>query len=125
MMAQITFDKEFNYWDILVELDIQPNETEKYAYSELDEVATLIVHDVTQQQLDNALAAYDHDAFLARLPKEHPTLDVQIELLGMQLSIEKLTNMQLNQEKDLLIDSIGAELAHLRIELITMKGGGM
>lgn len=124
-MAQITFNEEYNFWGILVSVGVQPSETDTYEYEAQDSTATLIVHDVTQKQLDDALAAYDHDAFLASLPKAHPTLDEQIELLGMQLSIEKLTNMQLNQEKDLLIDSIGAELAQLRIELITMKGGGV
>ena len=35
----------------------------------------------------------------------------QIEMLGMQLAMEKITNMQANAEKDAIIDSFGSNEA--------------
>lgn len=49
----------------------------------------------------------------------------QIEMMGMQLAMERITNMQAHAEKDALIDSLGAQLAQMRFDIILLKGGGM
>lgn len=53
------------------------------------------------------------------------TNDEQLEMMGMQLAFEKLANMQTNAEKDMIIDSMGAQLVQLRIEMMALKGGGI
>ena len=85
-MATINFNKEFNFWDILVSVGIQPSEKEKYEYSEQDEIATLIVHNVTQKRLDVALANYDHQAYLDGLPKPQKS---ETELLKEQVQMQQ------------------------------------
>lgn len=79
-MAQITFNQEFNFWDILVAVNIQPREQDKYTYNSQGDTATLIVYDVTQQQLDDALATYDHQKYLDGLPKPVPTVEEKLRL---------------------------------------------
>lgn len=83
MMAQITFDKEFNFWDILINADIQPSEDGKYKYTEQGDIATLVVYDITQRQLDDALANYNHQAFLDGLPKPQSS---KAEILEQQIT---------------------------------------
>lgn len=58
-------------------------------------------------------------------PFNQPTAKEQLELLGMQIALEKLSNMQANTDKDALIDSMGAQLVQMRIELMQLKGGGI
>lgn len=49
-----------------------------------------------------------------------PTTDEQVKSLGEQLAQEKVKNIQ----KDLLINSLGLQLTQLKLEVISMKGGG-
>lgn len=49
----------------------------------------------------------------------------QIEMLGMQLAMEKITNMQTNAEKDAIIDSFGSQIIQMKLEIMAMKGGGV
>ena len=68
-MATITFNKEYNYWDILVSINIQPREKDKYTYVVDGHDATLSVNSVSQKDLEQALEIYDHQKFLDNLPK--------------------------------------------------------
>ncbi|MEY9975719.1 hypothetical protein [Lysinibacillus sp. RC79] len=52
-----------------------------------------------------------------------PDLETQIAALGMQLTQEKLANMQNNIQKDALINDLGAQVAQMKLELIALKGG--
>lgn len=49
-----------------------------------------------------------------------PTTEEQVMSLGEQLAQEKMKNIQ----KDLLINNMGAQLAQLKLDVISMKGGG-
>ncbi|MFJ8099419.1 XkdW family protein [Lysinibacillus sp. NPDC096212] len=49
-----------------------------------------------------------------------PTTEEQVLSLGEQLAQEKMKNIQ----KDLLINSLGSELSQLKLDVISMKGGG-
>ncbi|MGE7021981.1 XkdW family protein [Solibacillus cecembensis] len=50
-----------------------------------------------------------------------PTTEEQISALGMQLTQEKLANMQ----KDAIINGLGEQLAQVKLEIMAMKGGGV
>ena len=56
---------------------------------------------------------------IARLEKEKEELKVYTAALGQTLTEEKITNIQ----KDMLLQGLGQEVAALKIELITLKGG--
>lgn len=49
-----------------------------------------------------------------------PTTEEQVMSLGEQLAQEKMKNIQ----KDLLINNMGSQLAQLKLDVISMKGGG-
>ncbi|MFJ6210609.1 XkdW family protein [Lysinibacillus sp. NPDC092081] len=49
-----------------------------------------------------------------------PTAEGQVLSLGEELAQEKVKNIQ----KDLLINSLGSQLTQLKLDIITMKGGG-
>ncbi|MEY9979675.1 hypothetical protein [Lysinibacillus sp. RC79] len=49
-----------------------------------------------------------------------PTTDEQVLSLGEELTQEKVKNIQ----KDLLINSLGSQLTQLKLDFISMKGGG-
>lgn len=44
----------------------------------------------------------------------------QVGMLGMQLTQEKIANMQ----KDVVINGLGMQVAQMKLEIITLKGGG-
>lgn len=79
-MAQITFKKEFNFWDILVDVNIQPFEQDKYVYQVNNDIATLTIEEVSQSELEQALSSYDHQKYLDGLPKPQPSETEQIRL---------------------------------------------
>ena len=47
------------------------------------------------------------------------TLKEQVASLGLQLTQEKFASMQ----KDALINSLGAQLAQMKLEIMVLKGG--
>ncbi len=49
-----------------------------------------------------------------------PKIEDRIAEIGMQLTQEKLANMQ----KDAIIDSLGAQVAQMKLEIMALKGGG-
>ncbi|MEO4053360.1 hypothetical protein [Solibacillus sp. CAU 1738] len=49
-----------------------------------------------------------------------PTTEEQVAELGMQLTQEKLSNIQ----KDVIINGLGSQVAQMKIEIMAMKGGG-
>ncbi|MET4562165.1 hypothetical protein ABIA69_003351 [Lysinibacillus parviboronicapiens] len=49
-----------------------------------------------------------------------PTTEEQVMSLGEQLAQEKVKNIQ----KDLLINNLGSQLTQLKLDFISMKGGG-
>ncbi|QDQ03387.1 D-alanyl-D-alanine carboxypeptidase [Lysinibacillus fusiformis] len=49
-----------------------------------------------------------------------PTTAEQVMSLGEQLAQEKVKNIQ----KDLLINNLGSQLTQLKLDVISMKGGG-
>lgn len=49
-----------------------------------------------------------------------PTTQEQVMSLGEQLAQEKVKNIQ----KDLLINNLGTQLTQLKLDMISMKGGG-
>lgn len=49
-----------------------------------------------------------------------PTTEEQVMSLGEQLAQEKMKNIQ----KDLLINSLGSQLTQVKLDVISMKGGG-
>ncbi|MGE7112750.1 XkdW family protein [Lysinibacillus sp. NPDC047702] len=49
-----------------------------------------------------------------------PTTDEQVKSLGEQLAQEKVKNIQ----KDILLNNFGAQLTQLKLDMISMKGGG-
>lgn len=49
-----------------------------------------------------------------------PTTEEQVLSLGEELAQEKVKNIQ----KDLLINSLGTQLTQLKLDMISMKGGG-
>ncbi|OXS74929.1 hypothetical protein B1B04_08555 [Lysinibacillus sp. KCTC 33748] len=49
-----------------------------------------------------------------------PTTEEQVLSLGEELAQEKVKSIQ----KDLLINSLGSQLTQLKLEVISMKGGG-
>lgn len=49
-----------------------------------------------------------------------PTTDEQVKSLGEQLAQEKVKNIQ----KDILINNLGTQLTQLKLDMISMKGGG-
>lgn len=49
-----------------------------------------------------------------------PTTEEQVMSLGEQLAQEKMKSIQ----KDLLINNMGSQLAQLKLDVISMKGGG-
>lgn len=49
-----------------------------------------------------------------------PTTEEQVSELGMQLTQEKLANIQ----KDAIINGLGAQVAQIKLEIMAMKGGG-
>ncbi|GAB0167438.1 XkdW family protein [Lysinibacillus sp. CTST325] len=49
-----------------------------------------------------------------------PTTEEQILSLGEELAQEKVKSIQ----KDLLINSLGSQLSQLKLDVISMKGGG-
>ena len=64
-MAKIKIQKDYNYWLILSYAGIDPAlETDRYAFNEESEELTA---DVTQEELNNALSSYDHQAWLMEL----------------------------------------------------------
>ncbi|MFA1737994.1 XkdW family protein [Lysinibacillus fusiformis] len=48
-----------------------------------------------------------------------PTTEEQVMSLGEQLAQEKMKNIQ----KDLLINNLGSQLTHLKLDVISLKGG--
>lgn len=48
-----------------------------------------------------------------------PTTEEQVAELGMQLTLEKLSNIQ----KDAIIYGLGAQVAQMKLEIMAMKGG--
>ncbi|MCH7321797.1 hypothetical protein LZ480_07805 [Solibacillus sp. MA9] len=48
-----------------------------------------------------------------------PTTEEQVAELGMQLTLEKLSNIQ----KDAIINGLGAQVAQMKLEIMAMKGG--
>lgn len=48
-----------------------------------------------------------------------PTPEEEVSSIGQELAIEKIKNMQ----KEALINSLGQQVAQLKIELLLMKGG--
>lgn len=56
---------------------------------------------------------------IARLEKEKEELKIYTAALGQTLTEEKITNIQ----KDMLLQGLGKEVAALKMELITLKGG--
>ena len=49
-----------------------------------------------------------------------PTTEEQVMSLGEQLAQEKVKNIQ----KDILINNLGTQLTQLKLDMISMKGGG-
>lgn len=49
-----------------------------------------------------------------------PGIDSQVAALGIQLTQEKLANMQ----KDAIINGLGAQVAQMKLEIMALKGGG-
>ncbi|MER2089501.1 MAG: hypothetical protein ABS920_07175 [Sporosarcina sp.] len=49
-----------------------------------------------------------------------PTTEEQVAALGFQLAQEKISNIQ----KDAVINSLGSQVAMLKIEMMQLKGGG-
>ncbi|MFJ7891284.1 XkdW family protein [Lysinibacillus xylanilyticus] len=49
-----------------------------------------------------------------------PTTEEQVLSLGEELAQEKVKSIQ----KDLLINSLGSQLTQLKLDFISMKGGG-
>lgn len=49
-----------------------------------------------------------------------PTTEEQVMSLGEQLAQEKMKNIQ----KDLLINNLGSQLTQVKLDVISMKGGG-
>lgn len=49
-----------------------------------------------------------------------PTTEEQVMSLGEQLAQEKMKGIQ----KDLLINNLGSQLTQLKLDVISMKGGG-
>jgi len=49
-----------------------------------------------------------------------PTTEEQVMSLGEQLAQEKVKNIQ----KDILINNLGTQLTQLKLDVISMKGGG-
>ncbi len=49
-----------------------------------------------------------------------PTTEDQVMSLGEQLAQEKMKGIQ----KDLLINNLGSQLTQLKLDVISMKGGG-
>ena len=49
-----------------------------------------------------------------------PTTEEQVKSLGEQLAQEKVKNIQ----KDILINNLGTQLTQLKLDMISMKGGG-
>lgn len=60
-MAKLQINPEYNWWAILANAGIDPKENDKYTYED----GTLTVPSITQEELNQALANYDHAAFLA------------------------------------------------------------
>lgn len=48
-----------------------------------------------------------------------PTTEEKVAELGMQLTREKLSNIQ----KDAIINGLGAQVAQMKLEIMAMKGG--
>lgn len=48
-----------------------------------------------------------------------PSTSEQVAALGVQLATEKLANIK----KDAIINGLGAQVAQLKLEVITLKGG--
>lgn len=76
-MAKIKCPKDYNYWYILSYAGIDPSsETERYDYSEKKEE---LVVDVSQDDLNQALERYDHQAWLKELEQiKNPRTKEQI-----------------------------------------------
>lgn len=76
-MAKIQCPKEYNYWYILANAGIDPvKDVERYSY---DETTEELSADVTQLQLEQALAQYDHQAWLNELEQLNKTREEQLE----------------------------------------------
>lgn len=54
---------------------------------------------------------------------ETDILSGKVEMLGMQTAMEKIASMKINAEKDLLINSLGSQMAQMRIDMMILKGG--
>lgn len=64
-MAIIHCPKDYNSWYILANVGIDPiKETDRYSYDKDSEELTA---DVAQEQLEQALTQYDHEAWLEEL----------------------------------------------------------
>ena len=95
-MATIGFNKDYNYWDILVNLGIQPSEKEKYSYSIDGDKSYLTIDSKSKSELEEGLNKYDHQKFLDNLPKKQISDKQHIEKLQeekqeLQLKVEALS----------------------------------
>ena len=52
-------------------------------------------------------------------PSDDLTTAEQVEALGIQLTQEKLADMQ----KDAIINGLGAQVAQMKLEIMVLKGG--
>lgn len=76
-MAQITINPDYNYFDILVAVGVEPvHQTHLYTYSD----GVLTVEGVVQEELDLALQNYDHQAYLDSIKPRLTDVDYLIEL---------------------------------------------
>jgi hypothetical protein len=88
-MGIIQCPKNYNFWYILAYAGIDPvMDAEKYSY---DEVTERLAVDVTQAELDAALAQYDHEAWLKELVQiKNPMTEEQQRLIDLELAVASI-----------------------------------